>query len=156
MNQQGEGTLQNRRLFGLIPKSSKALVIALMITIVLITILMLSKHGRGKNVRQEHQEPQVIEPDTYKYHEVDEKPELLSIPKALYPKGQHGEFCDIVVEVLIDTSGDVLNARILKTAGTILDEPALEAARKAKFRPAKHDGKPVRVWIAIPIIFTLQ
>jgi len=127
-----------------------------MITIALMIVLMLSIDRTAKSVHQERQESQIIEPEIYKYDEVEEKPKLIRIPKALYPKGQRADFLSVVVEVLIDTTGSVMEARILKTAGAIFDEPALWAARKAKFTPAKHDGKPVYVWIAIPISFELQ
>jgi TonB family protein len=138
--------------------SSRVLLIALMITIVLITVFMLSIYKTGKNVHQEHQVSQVIEPDAYKYHEVDEKPELISIPKAMYPKKSEGTGSpSIVVNVLVDTSGTVVDAFILKTnCDETFGEVALKAARQAKFIPARSDGKLVNVWVAIPIRFSLQ
>jgi TonB family protein len=150
--------LQKRKSFELIPKSSGALLIALMIAVSLIAVRMLSMCRTGKNVHQEHQESQIVESDTYEYHDVEEKAELISIPKALYPKKPEGTGSPrIVVRVLVDTSGTVVDALILQTNGdAMLEEVALKAARQARFAPAKSNGKPVCVWVAIPIDFVLQ
>ena len=39
---------------------------------------------------------------------------------------------------------------------TGLNESAVEALRKTRFRPAKQRERPVGVWITIPINFRLQ
>jgi len=150
--------LQKRKLFGLIPMSSRVLLIALMITIVLITVFMLSIYKTGKNVHQEHQELQIIGPEIYEYDEVEEKPKMISIPNALYPKKPRGTGSPrVVVKVLVDTSGTVVEAFILQTSGdAMLEDVALKVARQARFVPAKSNGKPVCVWVAIPIDFVLQ
>jgi TonB family protein len=150
--------LQKRKLTGLIPKSSGALLIALMIAFTLIAVLMLSIFRTSENAHQEHQESQIVKSDTYEYHEVDKKAELISIPKALYPNKPKGTGSPrIVVKVLVDTSGTVVDALILQTSGdAILEESALNVARQARFIPAKLNGKPVRVWVAVPIDFVLR
>jgi len=98
--------------------------------------------------------------DTFSFSEVDkidEKPKQISSPKAKWPEGERGEFANIVVGALVDTNGSVIDAIILKTGGNrIFDDRALTAIRKAKFTPAKHNGKLVRVWLAVPIVFTLE
>lgn len=37
-----------------------------------------------------------------------------------------------------------------------LDEAAIAAVRKSKFQPAKNAGKPIGVWITLPIIFKIE
>lgn len=37
-----------------------------------------------------------------------------------------------------------------------LDEAAIAAVRKSKFQPAKNAGKPIGVWITLPIVFKIE
>jgi TonB family protein len=37
-----------------------------------------------------------------------------------------------------------------------LDEAALASARQATFKPATKDGKPVAVWVQLPMRFALK
>ena len=61
------------------------------------------------------------------------------------------------VQVLVDTSGSVGQARVMKTSGhKSLDDSAIAAALKSTFEAAKADGKKVRVWVAYEIKFLLK
>lgn len=61
----------------------------------------------------------------------------------------------VVVRVVIDTSGNVVNPVVVHSLGLGLDEKAIEAALKWRFRPAYKDGKPVAVWAQIEVSFRL-
>jgi TonB family protein len=48
-----------------------------------------------------------------------------------------------------------MNLRIIRSLGLGLDEKALEAIKKWRFRPAYKDGKPVTVAATIEVNFRL-
>jgi periplasmic protein TonB len=60
-----------------------------------------------------------------------------------------------LVAVIVDAQGNPRNARVTRSLGMGLDEKALDAVRKYKFKPAKKDGKPVPVWITVEVDFRL-
>ena len=63
----------------------------------------------------------------------------------------------VLVQCFIDKKGKVTETIILKgIPNTGLNESAVEALRKTRFRPAKQRETKVGVWITIPINFTLQ
>ncbi len=61
----------------------------------------------------------------------------------------------VFVQFIIDEKGNVVNPVVLRGIGGGCDEAALEAVRKAKFRPGKQRGRAVRVQYSIPIVFRL-
>ena len=62
-----------------------------------------------------------------------------------------------VVQAFIDEKGRVKETLILKgVPNTGLDEAAMEAIRKTRFRPAKQRERAVGVWISIPVNFRLK
>ena len=61
----------------------------------------------------------------------------------------------VILQVLINESGKAEDARVIKSLGTECDIAAVNAAKKTKWEPAENKGKPVKVWIAIPMIFRL-
>jgi protein TonB len=58
-----------------------------------------------------------------------------------------------LVKALVGKDGLVKDAEILKSAGPQLDEAALAAVRQWVFEPAMDRGRPVAVWVAIPVKF---
>ena len=61
-----------------------------------------------------------------------------------------------VVALVVDTQGNPQNVHIVRALGMGLDEKAMEAVRKYKFKPAMRDGKtPVPVQILIEVNFRL-
>jgi TonB family protein len=61
-----------------------------------------------------------------------------------------------VISVIVDAQGNPQNPRVVRALGMGLDEKALEAVRKYKFRPAMKDGKtPVPVMVNIEVNFRL-
>ncbi len=93
------------------------------------------------------------------YDELEVKPKPLKNPVLNYPyeakkKGIKGM---TVVKMLIDTDGNVVDVKVLKSSGNqLLDEAALDAAKKSTFEPAEHNGKKVRVWASRPFKFRLR
>jgi TonB family protein len=61
----------------------------------------------------------------------------------------------VCVEAIIDDKGEVRGLRIRDSLGYGLDEQALEAVKKWRFRPATRDGKPVAIVGAFYLTFRL-
>jgi protein TonB len=63
----------------------------------------------------------------------------------------------LFVEIKSDgTVGEVEVKKSLKAGKGGLDEAAIKAVKKWKFEPAKNAGKPITVWVNLPITFTLH
>lgn len=63
----------------------------------------------------------------------------------------------VIVMAFIDSTGRVTETIVHKgIPNTGLDESAMNAIRKTLFKPAKLRGRPVGVWIAVPIRFRLK
>ena len=61
-----------------------------------------------------------------------------------------------LISLIVDAQGNPQNPRVIRTLGMGLDEKALEAVRKYKFKPAMKDGHtPVPVMITVEVNFRL-
>jgi protein TonB len=61
------------------------------------------------------------------------------------------------VKALVGSDGNVKDAVVYKTSGTpSLDEAALAAAPKCKFKPAIQNGRPVAMWVTYKVNFELE
>jgi TonB family protein len=61
-----------------------------------------------------------------------------------------------LIQLIVDAQGNPQNPRVVRALGMGLDEKALEAVRKYKFKPAMKDGKtPVPVMITAEVNFRL-
>jgi len=61
-----------------------------------------------------------------------------------------------LISVIVDAQGRPQNARVIRSLGYGLDEKAIEAVNKYKFKPAMKDGKtPVPVMITVEVNFRL-
>jgi protein TonB len=62
----------------------------------------------------------------------------------------------VTVSFMVDEKGQVQEASVEKSSHPDLNEPALKAIRKWRFKPAKKDGTPVAVRVSIPIKFEVE
>jgi len=62
----------------------------------------------------------------------------------------------VIVEVTIDTAGNVYDVDVLKPLPMGLDQAAVTAVRQWKFRPATRRGRPVAVRYNLTVNFRLQ
>ncbi len=63
----------------------------------------------------------------------------------------------VIVQAFINKEGIVEHTLILKgMPGTGLDEAAMDAIKRTRFKPAKQRDRDVGVWISIPVTFTLN
>ena len=60
-----------------------------------------------------------------------------------------------MIAIIVDAHGNPRNPRIVRHLGMGLDEKALDAVRRYRFRPALRQGKPVAVAITVSIDFRL-
>jgi len=61
----------------------------------------------------------------------------------------------VVLYVEVDPSGKAVNPKVVRSLGLGLDEKAIEAVRKWKFKPGYKDGHPVTVAATIEVNFRL-
>ena len=62
----------------------------------------------------------------------------------------------VIIEAIIDRNGNVTDARVLKPLPLGLDQAALEAVKRWKFKPGTLNGQPVPVIYNLTVIFRLQ
>ena len=95
--------------------------------------------------------------ETYEFFAVSDKPVLKQKVSPVYPvlARKAGVEGMVVVKVLIDTKGDVIEAMVVKSI-PMLDSAALDAAKMFKFTPGKQRDRIVRVWMQIPFKFNLR
>ena len=94
-----------------------------------------------------------------KFIPYDDPPKPISAIRPVYPEiaQEAGIEGVVVVQAFIDEKGRVKETIILKgIPNTGLDEAAMEAIRKTRFRPAKQRERAVGVWISIPVNFKLK
>ena len=61
----------------------------------------------------------------------------------------------MVIEVVVDVSGKTRNMKLVRSLGLGLDEEAMKAVARWRFKPGTKDGKPVPTMIAAYVSFHL-
>jgi len=86
-----------------------------------------------------------------------ELPEAVKKVPPSYPQAAREAGVDgvVLLSVLVGEDGLVKDTRVRKSIPG-LDEAAGTAVRQWVFKPALSNGKPVAVWIAVPVRFTLH
>jgi protein TonB len=85
-------------------------------------------------------------------------PEMIFQQQPEYPRlaKTAGLTGTVWVQALVDKEGNVRQAKVAKTSGTqSLDEEAVKAAYKNKFKPGIQNGKPVACWVSYKVDFKL-
>jgi protein TonB len=93
--------------------------------------------------------------DQYVY--VEELPEAITKVPPLYPDlaREAGVDGTVMVQALVDKSGRVRDTRVVKSI-PMLDAAAVAAVKQWVFKPALSNNRPVAVWVAVPVRFTLH
>ena len=89
----------------------------------------------------------------------DTPPKLIRLVKPKYPDiaRKAGIEGMVILKILVDVDGKVIDARVLKPLGNVgCDEAAVKAAKKCLFEPALQRDKPVKVWVSYPVRFILK
>jgi protein TonB len=85
--------------------------------------------------------------------------QYLEPPVLVYPRMSRraGEAGRVLLRVFIDEEGRPRQVQVDRSSGFArLDEAAIEALRKARFKPCIADGQPVAGWAVVPLSFELQ
>jgi|TARA_B100000378_G_scaffold47833_1_gene35727 protein TonB len=94
-----------------------------------------------------------------KFIPYDDPPVPLTPIRPKYPEiaQEAGIEGTVFIQAFIDRQGRVIETTIIKgIPNTGLDEAAIEAIRKTRFRPARQRERAVGVWISIPVNFKLK
>ncbi len=96
-------------------------------------------------------------PQFGEYVYVEELPEAITKVAPLYPDIAREAGVDgvVLVQALVGKDGHVKDVRVVKHI-PMLDESAITAVRQWVFKPALSNNKPVAVWVAVPVRFSLQ
>ncbi len=64
----------------------------------------------------------------------------------------------VYLDLLVDKEGKVRDIKILKPSGSNVgfEEAAIEAVKKWSFSPAIQNGKPIAVWMTLPVKFQVK
>lgn len=89
---------------------------------------------------------------------VEEMPVLIQIPPPVYPDMARQAEVEgtVMVRALVQKDGKVGDAFVTGGGVPMLNDAAVAAARKAIFKPALQQHKPVAVWVQIPMRFSLD
>ena len=101
--------------------------------------------------------PPASSEEVYKFYAVEVKPQILKKYEPVYPEmakkaGIEGQ---VFIQALIDETGHVTEAKVLRSTNPVFEAPAMEAARKFLFKPGYQRDKPVKVLVVIPFTFKL-
>ena len=97
-------------------------------------------------------------PETYAESGVSSRARLLEGAPPEYPSAARIAAVEaaLPLEIVVDPSGKVVDARLLRHAGYGLDEAALRAIRAYRFVPAQREGRGVSVRMRWVVDFRLD
>lgn len=141
--------------------------------VVLLTLILIGgvANAQKKKVKktttatEQHQDTEIRavieeEPFNDRFVSVEVEPLPMDNVQALveYPEeakraGLEGK---VIISALIDTSGKVIKVEIDKSTNPIFNESARKAMLRTRFDPARQNGKPVKLWYTLPIIYKLD
>ena len=94
---------------------------------------------------------------------VEEPPEMIGGWSALFEDLDYPEIARraklegrVVVRVVINEDGTPSDPTILRSVSEVLDKEAIRAVMLQRFNPGRQRGRPVRVYMAIPVVFALN
>lgn len=98
-------------------------------------------------------------PDASEFVPVEIYPEMIYEEKPEYPRLARGAGLEgtVWVQALVDKEGTVRKAQVARSSGTAaLDEAAVQAAYKNRFKPGIQNGRPVAVWVTYKVDFRIS
>jgi protein TonB len=120
-----------------------------------------SLHGSAPSVAPDPQEVKPYSSPSGRYvppYKVTRMPELIFEVKESYPEearrlGYEGQ---VILHVVVDATGLVSQAKVIKGCGHGFDEAALKAVRRFKFKPGRLGDEPVATDINFTYTFELN
>ncbi len=77
----------------------------------------------------------------------------ITYPRAAERAGVEGR---VIVQFVVNEEGEVTDPVVLQGIGSGCDEEAVRAVSQARFTPGTQRGRPVKVKMTLPILFTLE
>ena len=92
------------------------------------------------------------------YVYVEELPEAVTKVQPVYPEIARDAGVDgtVFVQALVGKDGKVKDTRVTKSDSEMLNAAAVSAVQHWVFKPALSNNKPVAVWVAVPVRFSLH
>jgi protein TonB len=117
----------------------------------------LSSLGGGGDDSLFVQLPDEALPGASEFVPYEDPPILIELPTPEYPElARNAEMEGVVlVRALVGKDGSVKDAFVTKEV-PMLNEAAVDAVKRAKFKPALQQRRPVAVWVQVPINFKLH
>jgi protein TonB len=96
--------------------------------------------------------------DLFDINNLDQRPVARVQPGPQYPyeMSRAGISGDVVVEFIINTSGDVVDTRVVRSSHREFEVPAMQAVQKWKFKPGRKGGRAVSTRVSQLIEFNLE
>jgi protein TonB len=115
----------------------------------------VSTEGNGELQVQAPTEDEMPKFGEYVY--VEELPEAITKVPPVYPDIAREANVDgtVMVQALVGKDGRVHDTRVVKSI-PMLDNSAVDAVKQWVFKPALSNNKPVAVWVAVPVKFSLH
>jgi periplasmic protein TonB len=88
----------------------------------------------------------------------DVRPTPVKTPPPEYPSNMRRDGVSgvVAIKVEIDETGAVTACSVTKSSNAAFEQPALNAVKNWRFKPAQKSGAPVKVSLIIPIKFALD
>ena len=88
---------------------------------------------------------------------VEEFPEAITRVPPDYPEiaRASGTEGTVLIQALVGKDGKVKDTKVVKSV-PVLDDAAVKAVKQWVFKPALSNNKPVAVWVAVPVRFSLH
>ncbi len=116
----------------------------------------VSTEGSGDNIVVQPPSEEEL-PKFGEYVYVEELPEAVTKVAPVYPDiaREAGVDGQVMVQALVGKDGHVKDVRVVKSI-PMLDAAAIAAVKGWVFKPALSNNKPVAVWVAVPVKFSLH
>jgi protein TonB len=105
---------------------------------------------------EEEEEPEI-------FVVVEQQPQMIGGQQALYKEISYPDFArkaniegQVILQFVVDENGNVSAVQVLRGVHKLLDEEAVRAIKKMKFKPGKQRGQSVKVRMTQPVRFRLE
>ncbi len=125
---------------------------------IVVAILLLTLHAytyptlqTNNKIKNDKDKPLIVTSDM-------KPPILVKKVAPRYPKKAKANRIEgtVIIQAVIDKKGKVEDVTVLRGVDPSLDKSAVRAVKKWRYEPAMVDGKPVRVYFTITVVFILN
>lgn len=96
--------------------------------------------------------------DLFDINNLDQKPvgRVQNPPQYPYEMSRAGISGEVAIEFIINSAGDVVDTRVIRSSHREFEVPAMQAVQKWKFKPGRKGGKAVATRVSQLIEFNLE